>query len=100
LKAKDRVVVPILLPNRHFSFALGSSDDIETPLPGGPMFSWPAAIWKAGMVKLVDTPDLGSGAARRGSSSLSTRTTIAIGLGGTELLIAFESVSGISAASG
>ena len=28
----------------------------------------------AGMVKLVDTPDLGSGAARRGSSSLSTRT--------------------------
>lgn len=26
------------------------------------------------MVKLVDTPDLGSGAARRGSSSLSTRT--------------------------
>lgn len=28
------------------------------------------------MVKLVDTPDLGSGAARRGSSSLSTRTRI------------------------
>ena len=29
----------------------------------------------AGMVKLVDTPDLGSGAARYGGSSPSTRTT-------------------------
>ncbi len=28
------------------------------------------------MVELVDTPDLGSGAARRGSSSLSTRTRL------------------------
>ena len=33
----------------------------------------------AGMVKLVDTPDLGSGAARRGSSSLSTRTRLPSG---------------------
>ena len=83
------MAVPILLPNRHFSFALGSSDDIETPLPGGPMFSWPAAIWKAGMVKLVDTPDLGSGAARRGSSSLSTRTSLAARDGyETQLIVA------------
>ena len=31
-------------------------------------------IFDAGMVKLVDTPDLGSGAARCESSSLSSRT--------------------------
>jgi len=30
----------------------------------------------AGVVKLVDTPDLGSGAARCGGSSPSTRTTL------------------------
>ena len=30
---------------------------------------------KAGVAKLVDAPDLGSGAARRGGSSPSTRTT-------------------------
>ncbi len=35
----------------------------------------PRGFLNAGMVKLVDTPDLGSGAARRGSSSLSTRTS-------------------------
>ena len=32
-------------------------------------------ILKAGVAKLVDAPDLGSGAARRGGSSPSTRTT-------------------------
>ncbi len=32
------------------------------------------AVPKAGVVKLVDTPDLGSGAARLGGSSPSTRT--------------------------
>ena len=30
----------------------------------------------AGMVELADTPDLGSGAARRGGSSPSTRTIV------------------------
>ena len=30
----------------------------------------------AGVAKLVDAPDLGSGAARRGGSSPSTRTTL------------------------
>ena len=30
--------------------------------------------WSAGVVKLVDIPDLGSGAARHGGSSPSTRT--------------------------
>lgn len=33
------------------------------------------AVPKAGVVKLADTPDLGSGAARLGGSSPSTRTT-------------------------
>ena len=33
-------------------------------------------IFYAGVAKLVDAPDLGSGAARRGGSSPSTRTTI------------------------
>ena len=33
-------------------------------------------ILTAGVAKLVDAPDLGSGAARRGGSSPSTRTTI------------------------
>ena len=33
------------------------------------------------MVKLVDAPDLGSGAARRGGSSPSTRTKIKWGIG-------------------
>ena len=32
-------------------------------------------IFEAGVAKLVDAPDLGSGAARRGGSSPSTRTT-------------------------
>ena len=32
-------------------------------------------IYEAGVAKLVDAPDLGSGAARRGGSSPSTRTT-------------------------
>ena len=32
-------------------------------------------IYDAGVAKLVDAPDLGSGAARRGGSSPSTRTT-------------------------
>ena len=32
-------------------------------------------IHEAGVAKLVDAPDLGSGAARRGGSSPSTRTT-------------------------
>ena len=32
-------------------------------------------ISSAGVAKLVDAPDLGSGAARRGGSSPSTRTT-------------------------
>ena len=32
-------------------------------------------IYQAGVAKLVDAPDLGSGAARRGGSSPSTRTT-------------------------
>lgn len=32
------------------------------------------AVPKAGVVKLADTPDLGSGAARLGGSSPSTRT--------------------------
>ena len=31
-------------------------------------------IYEAGVAKLVDAPDLGSGAARRGGSSPSTRT--------------------------
>ena len=33
----------------------------------------------AGVVKLVDTPDLGSGASRHGGSSPSTRTVLLIG---------------------
>ena len=37
-------------------------------------FSHTFAVPKAGVVKLVDTPDLGSGAARLGGSSPSTRT--------------------------
>ena len=34
----------------------------------------------AGVAKLVDAPDLGSGAARRGGSSPSTRTTIKLNI--------------------
>lgn len=72
---------------RHFPFAPDKTGDIETPRSGGP-FADAAGMRRgdltdAGMVKLVDTPDLGSGAARRGSSSLSTRTrtTAAAGWG-------------------
>ena len=36
----------------------------------------PAPFDHAGVAKLVDAPDLGSGAARRGGSSPSTRTTL------------------------
>ena len=36
--------------------------------------------YEAGVAKLVDAPDLGSGAARRGGSSPSTRTTIKLKL--------------------
>ena len=35
----------------------------------------------AGVAKLVDAPDLGSGAARRGGSSPSTRTTLSSDIG-------------------
>ena len=76
----------------HFPFDPVETSDIETPRSGSPVPSHVQnirgipLIWScrnaigqcdrlnAGMVKLVDTPDLGSGAARRGSSSLSTRT--------------------------
>lgn len=37
-------------------------------------FSKSIVLFNAGVVKLVDTPDLGSGAARLGGSSPSTRT--------------------------
>ena len=50
--------------------------------PGADMLeanSLPLAAQKAGMVKLVDIPDLGSGAARHGGSSPSTRTEKLIG---------------------
>ena len=42
-------------------------------LPGKPLLHSAA---QAGVAKLVDAPDLGSGAARRGGSSPSTRTII------------------------
>ena len=38
------------------------------------VFGWMSEVIQAGMAKLVDVPDLGSGAARRGGSSPSTRT--------------------------
>ena len=72
--------IPGLQPPRddcHFSFAPAETGDIETRAPEGLGARVFDAVLSAGMVKLVDTPDLGSGAARRGSSSLSTRTSIA-----------------------
>ncbi len=41
-----------------------------------PTFAAPIAGPAAGVVKLVDIPDLGSGAARHGGSSPSTRTEV------------------------
>ena len=52
----------------HFSSRLSEIDLLITA-PRTVMFN------SAGVAKLVDAPDLGSGAARRGGSSPSTRTT-------------------------
>ena len=46
----------------------------EYPFDKGVMNT--GCILNAGVAKLVDAPDLGSGAARRGGSSPSTRTNI------------------------
>lgn len=58
----------------HFSFAWQKNGCYRDARSGRPLRGFSTRFWGAGMVKLVDTPDLGSGAARRGSSSLSTRT--------------------------
>ncbi len=58
----------------HFSFAWQKNRCYRDARSGRPLRGFSTRFWGAGMVKLVDTPDLGSGAARRGSSSLSTRT--------------------------
>ena len=71
-----RVAAHCLLQSLHFPFAPEKTGDIETRAPKASLRRFDAA-GSAGMVKLVDTPDLGSGAARRGSSSLSTRTRAA-----------------------
>ena len=65
-----------MLQSLHFPFAPEKTGDIETRAPKASLRGFLRG-GSAGMVKLVDTPDLGSGAARRGSSSLSTRTRAA-----------------------
>ncbi|VXC04208.1 hypothetical protein PSEUDO8AS_40520 [Pseudomonas sp. 8AS] len=50
----------------------------KTPGPGPGVFV--SALDHADVVKLVDTPDLGSGAARCESSSLSVRTILSLPL--------------------
>ena len=40
-----------------------------------PAYSFVKCTYSAGVAELVDAPDLGSGAVRRGGSSPSTRTT-------------------------